>query len=80
MTASRRIWIGRSRSGTSGSSTRPLPSPIAADQALSDLAKEVHGALGWTLLLLVLIHVGAALRHHFLLKDEVLRRMLPGAR
>jgi cytochrome b561 len=29
--------------------------------------------------LLVLIHTGAALRHHFWLKDDVLRRMLPGA-
>jgi cytochrome b561 len=28
---------------------------------------------------LVILHVAAALRHHFVLKDDVLRRMLPGS-
>ena len=39
------------------------------------LAKEGHEILGFTMLALVLIHVAAALRHHFILKDGVLRRM-----
>ena len=40
--------------------------------------KLIHGKLGWLLLALVLLHAGAGLRHHFVLRDGVLRRMLPG--
>lgn len=36
---------------------------------------EGHEILGFVMLGLVLLHVGAALRHHFILKDGVLRRM-----
>jgi cytochrome b561 len=36
----------------------------------------VHQALGWLLLVLVALHVAAALRHHFLLRDRILLRML----
>ena len=36
-----------------------------------------HGLLGWTMLALVALHIGAALRHHFLLRDTVLARMAP---
>lgn len=57
-----------------------LPSPIAADQALTELFGTLHFLVGWSLLALIALHVAAALRHRFLLKDEVLSRMLPGAR
>lgn len=57
-----------------------LPSPIAADQNLTALFGTLHFFVGWSLLALIALHVAAALRHHFLLKDEVLSRMLPGAR
>ncbi len=36
-----------------------------------------HFALAWALLLLVAFHAGAALYHHFIRKDGVLRAMLP---
>jgi len=40
----------------------------------------VHGGL-FTLLALVLVaHIGAALRHHFVKRNTVLVRMLPGTR
>ena len=39
------------------------------------LAKEGHEILGFTMLALVVLHIAAALRHHFILKDGVLRRM-----
>jgi cytochrome b561 len=32
--------------------------------------------LGYLLMLLLLVHAGAALRHHFVSKDDTLRRML----
>jgi cytochrome b561 len=55
-----------------------LPNPLGANQGLYDSLSEVHELLAWVLLAVVAVHAGAALRHHFVLKDEVLRRMLPG--
>jgi cytochrome b561 len=36
-----------------------------------------HETLAWTLGAVVALHVAAALKHHFVLKDDTLRRMLP---
>jgi cytochrome b561 len=52
--------------------------PVSSD--LAEAAKETHELLGWTMAALVILHVAAALRHHFLLHDGVLARMLPWAR
>ena len=41
---------------------------------------EVHGVLGDALMWLAGFHALAALYHHFVLKDGVLRAMLPGRR
>jgi len=46
-------------------------------QDLSDQVMDVHGALADVLLILAGLHVAGALAHHFLLRDGVLRRMLP---
>lgn len=54
-----------------------LPDLVAQDQDLMDRLQRLHALLAWALVLLVAGHVLAALRHHFLKKDEVLRRMLP---
>jgi cytochrome b561 len=37
----------------------------------------VHFSLGILLIALLVLHVGAALRHHFVKRDDVLARMLP---
>ncbi len=42
-----------------------------------NLWKEVHGAIAWGLVLVVAGHALAALKHHFVNRDGVLRRMLP---
>ncbi len=42
------------------------------------LAGDIHGWTMWTLLALIGLHAGAAIYHHFVLHDSVLRRMLPG--
>jgi cytochrome b561 len=55
----------------------PLPALIGSDEALGETLVEVHEVVARVLLVLILVHVGAALRHHFVLKDDVLRRMLP---
>jgi cytochrome b561 len=44
------------------------------------IAKLVHAYGAYVLIALVLVHAGAALRHHFVLRDDVLRRMLPARR
>ena len=53
----------------------PIPDLLGRDKALGDLLQEVHEALNVLLMLTLAGHVGAALWHHFVLKDETLRRM-----
>ena len=54
-----------------------IPSPFGVNQALGDALMTVHNTLSLTLLFFVAIHVLAALQHHFVLRDDILRRMLP---
>jgi cytochrome b561 len=37
----------------------------------------IHKVLGYVLILFICAHAGAALRHHFVFKNDTLRRMLP---
>ena len=55
----------------------PLPDLLAKDKALAELLKFIHVMLNYTMLTLVIIHAAAALKHHFLDRDDVLKRMLP---
>lgn len=55
----------------------PLPDLIGKDKALGDQLRQVHETLNMTLLVLLLAHAGAALRHHFIERDGILARMLP---
>ena len=55
----------------------PLPDLVGKDKALGDLLLAVHQTLNFTLLALVIGHIGAALKHHFIDRDDVLLRMLP---
>lgn len=50
--------------------------PVARDSALAGAGHEFHEIGGWVLLALAIGHAAAALRHHFVLKDAILRRML----
>jgi cytochrome b561 len=56
----------------------PLPPITGPDKALADLFAQIHGALALTLVVVLVAHIGAALRHHFAKHDKVLVRMLPG--
>jgi cytochrome b561 len=58
----------------------PVPDLLAADRAASQAAELVHGVLIKALLVLVAVHIAAALRHHFILRNDILRRMLPSRR
>jgi cytochrome b561 len=55
----------------------PLPDLLAKNKELGDLLATVHKTLNFTMAGLVLIHAGAALKHHLVDRDEVLVRMLP---
>jgi cytochrome b561 len=53
----------------------PLPDLVGKDKALGDLLAGVHKALNFTLLAAVIVHVGAALQHHFIERQPFLQRM-----
>ncbi|MFM0229647.1 cytochrome b [Paraburkholderia sediminicola] len=57
-----------------------LPSLIAPNPVLKPLLKYAHIYLNYALLLLVGLHVLAALKHQFLDRDGLLSRMLPFAK
>jgi cytochrome b561 len=57
----------------------PLPEVVAPDERLEELAKLVHLSLLVALCLVLAVHIGAALRHHFIKRNDVLLRMLPAA-
>ena len=55
----------------------PLPDLVTRDKALAAQLKWAHITLNYTLLAVVFAHVAAAIKHHFVERDDVLRRMLP---
>lgn len=61
------VWMG----------VLPLPDLLSKNKELGDLLKEVHEILNFLMLGLILAHVGAALKHHFIERDSILSRMLP---
>lgn len=55
----------------------PLPDLLDKNKELGEVLELVHTSLNFTLAGLVVMHIGAALKHHLLDRDEVLARMLP---
>ncbi len=55
----------------------PFPG-ITKNVAFAEIMHSVHLIVAWCLVCLVSIHVLAALKHHFINKDNLLLRMLPG--
>ena len=53
----------------------PLPDLLGRDRELGDLLQQAHQVLNLLLMLTLAGHVLAALWHHFVLKDDTLRRM-----
>lgn len=54
----------------------PIPDLIGKSAEYKDLLRDVHWALNALLALLVLTHIGAAIKHHVINRDDTLRRML----
>lgn len=59
-----------------------IPSPLTpVSRATHHQLQDLHGWVGWAIVIVALGHGAAAFYHHFVLRDSVLVRMLPrGAR
>jgi len=55
----------------------PIPDLLPRDKSLADALKLAHKSINFTMAGVIAIHAAAALKHHFIDKDDVLRRMLP---
>lgn len=55
----------------------PIPDLLAKDKALGDLLKEVHEALAFVMITLIVVHICAVIKHQWLDRDQLLSRMLP---
>lgn len=82
------IMIGMPVGGWLTASATNFPSYIANNPALelphlpvpNDLYEtlgSLHGAGAWVIFAFLALHIGAALKHHFVNKDDVLTRMIP---
>jgi len=52
-----------------------LPTLLDKDPSLAEFFRDAHGIVWILLLVAVIVHAGGALYHHFIVKDDVLRRM-----
>ena len=55
----------------------PLPDLLEKDKELGHLLHEVHESLNYLMLLLLAGHIAAAFKHHWIDRDDILKRMLP---
>jgi cytochrome b561 len=56
----------------------PLPMLASENAAAGKVIDGWHQAMEWTLLVVIGIHVAAALAHIFVYRDRIMQRMLPG--
>jgi len=54
-----------------------IPDLVGRSKPLADLLKQIHVILNCALFVTLCVHAAAALRHHFVQRDDVLRRMAP---
>lgn len=55
----------------------PIPDLIDKDKVLGDLLQQIHMSLNMLFIVVLVGHIAAALKHHFIDKDAILARMLP---
>jgi len=73
-------WIYSSATGVSVTYLNlvDLPNLVPKDRELAKTLLLVHQTLNYLLAAVVTVHVAAALKHHFVDRDDILDRMLPG--
>lgn len=54
----------------------PFHLPLAANKTMSHFFNNAHVFLAWTIAVCVSIHILASLYHHFIRKDDILKRMM----
>jgi cytochrome b561 len=54
-----------------------VPKIIPANQEVAELSATIHSLLAYGLIGLLALHLGAVVKHHLILQDDTLRRMLP---
>ncbi|WP_156420053.1 cytochrome b [Aureimonas sp. N4] len=71
--------VGWYASALSGDTIRffglALPDLVAMNEDRSDQLFELHGAIGWAILTLTVLHIAGALNHQFIRRDGLLNRM-----
>lgn len=58
----------------------PIPDLLAKNKEVAEVLKVAHHWINYTLGAVIVVHAAAALKHHFVDRDDVLARMLPFAR
>lgn len=84
------LIIGLPIGGWMASSASPFPSylfnnpelaiprlPVPQETGFEEAMGSAHGAGAWAILLLTALHIGAALKHQFIDRDNLLARMIP---
>ena len=54
-----------------------IPKFDPGNKALPDQVQEIHATIGWIIIAVAGLHASAALFHRYILRDNVLARMLP---
>ncbi len=72
-------WLMNSASGfpTPLFNIMTVPNLIAPDKSLQEVFGQIHEILAMAFIAIFLLHLAGALKHHFLVKDRTLVRMLP---
>ncbi len=52
-----------------------LPNIVNESESLHDITKEIHESIAFLILALISLHIAGALKHHFVYKDNTLKRM-----
>ncbi|MBA3536174.1 MAG: cytochrome b [Tatlockia sp.] len=71
-------WLLTSAAGLAASffGLITLPVLITPDNQLMHLFQEIHKWLGYAMIVFIALHTAAALKHHFIEKDNILKRMV----
>lgn len=72
-------WLFSSASGfqTVYLGVLPIPDLLAKNKEVADVLRLTHRWINYTLAGVIALHTAAALKHHFIDRDDVLVRMLP---
>lgn len=74
-------WLHASAAGLSASwfGVFTVPDMVAKNPGITPYFEYLHEVFVYSLIVLLALHIGAALRHALFLRDGVMKRMLPGS-